>query len=442
MFTTKRLRRPRRTVTCRQVTSNSNNSKRRLPNASSGARWVHLSLSSCGHPHPDPLLLQVIYATAPPQQQQQSPMNVILNMQPRQVTPTQYMKMVTVNASSVQHQQQQQTVMMPRITNANARPQMVPVILNPGFRPSPPASQSVIIHNQQPPVLRPTNVTIQQSHSGQQQQGNNVHTQQVIIDPRAFMQMQQQQQSVAQQSPGHMQQPDMLTASRQTLQYRLVQSKPVGQSPTTTGMTGEGNQTVRHTRPVNPPQPTRTANTQQPTRFTNPQQLKNTTVILNSRAGTRPLRPQVRLVSSPGGLRLVRPGTITTQTRPARPVNSTQQTQEQQVILQTPTRIVATTSADKKTIIRKAAPCTGILGGSSNSTYSPVVSQRPLMRATLQHRLVTPPPQPTWKPMVEVRTPQPSAGGGDPKTDDDIENSLSTAILHRAHPQTPVAMNE
>lgn len=354
-------------------------------------------------------------------------MNVIvqpanMNNAQRQVNQPTYMKMVTVNSPQhhqqlmhQQQQQQQQTVMIPRVsTPVNARPQMMPVILNTGYRPQMTSQpQSVIIQNTNPPPLRPANV--QQSSPGMIQQQ---HTQQVIIDPRTFMQVQQtgQQNQIQIQQPQQQQQQQgvVMNTPRTTVQYRLVQAKPQGtvaQGATSTVTTQNSN--VRYTRPQQ----------QQ-------QQGQQRPMLLNGpRMGVpRIIRPQVRMVRTAGGLqavRVVRPNGGQQKPRLIAPPTTAalanvltaklSQAKLQQGVKTAPGSI-------QQNVVRKASPIT-----TAPRPYSPVINT-PRASTPTQARSPAPPPQ-SWSPMVEVR--QPHSGGGDSKSDDDIENSLSTAILHR-----------
>lgn len=343
---------------------------------------------------------QVIYTSPQPQQQQQqqSPMNVIVQpVNMNQQRPT-YMKVVTVNAQQQQQLQAQQQMHQPvMVARPQVRPQMMPVILNSGYRPTQiqPVSQSVIIQNP-PPPLRPSNIQSQQQQQQQQPQ-------QVIIDPRAFIQMQQANsgQAVTSQASATGGTP---ARPPTTLQYRLIQAK-ANSTPTT-----------RFTRPVN---------------STQVGQQQQRTVILNNRApipraaataGTPGVRgPPLKMVRGPGGMqsiRIVRPQG--NQTRVVRPVTSAAGAPRSQLVKQPVQR--ATSS-----IIRKTNPTVNVPQNTPVRSYSPQVVRQPTQPVAR-----TPPttPQPSWKPVVEVRPP-----GPDSRSDDDIENALSTAILHRNQPQ-------
>lgn len=310
---------------------------------------------------------QVIYASAPQAQHQQqtvitqSPMNVIV--QPNQMNSTQqsplnqttYMKVVTVNTSP------QQTVMIPRA--AAVRPSLVPVVLNPGYRT--PVSQSILIQQQnQAPALRPSNM---------QQNA----TQQVIVDPRAYMQSSSGQAGVVQRPT-----------------YRVVSAKPL---PSITP------NTARHPRPVShPPQPrvVQQRPIRPPVKFVRPPGLQTVRVVRHPGTG----QPAPRLLRGAVG------GGAPLRYQPVRLANSAPRAPQNQALL------------------RKLVPPQQAVRG-----YSPVPQRHPHSAPGTVLRSPQPAQQPSWSPMVEVRPPQPAAGNC--KSDDDIENALSTAILHRAPPQ-------
>lgn len=349
------------------------------------------------------------------QQQQQTvvsqpQMNVIvqpanMNTGSRPLNSTTYMKMVTVNSPQhLLHQQQQiqqqpPTMMLPRapsvVSTSAGRQQMVPVILNTAYRPQGTSTpQSVIIQNHNPPSQRPTNVHHNSTGVAQPQQ----HTQQVIIDPRSFMQVHATAQSPIQTQQQDLQahpQGGIAATSRSTVQFRLVQAKPqvAGAPNASHNVSSPSLPGVRFTRPQQQLQPPRT-------------------VLLNNRMGNpRIVRPQVRMMRTPGGglqaVRVGRPGAPQQQPRSVRPAN------------------VATTTSRLQQSKLPPPPMQKI------TTYNPVIRKPAPMVAV-------PRPPPSWAPVVEVR--QPHLAGGDSKSDDDIENSLSTAILHR-QPQDSNAVN-
>ena len=317
--------------------------------------------------------------------------------------------MVTVNASNpqsvVQQVQQptpqQTTVVIPTNTG---RP-MMPVILNSGFRPQvgPP---SVIMQNNQPrhtfvqhpPQQQQQQRVISQAQINQQQQQN---TQQVIIDPRTFIQLQQQQDAQQGTSTGEPQ--------RQTVQYRIVQTKtaPNVAQPNTPTMTA-----VRYTRPAT---------------SISGQTQAGRVMILN---GSRMVRPPVKIVRAPAsqGMRIVRPtGSTGQQMRLVRPATSA--------------GVSPGTTTNPTKVQRPAVPNAVSPIRPTQNVSKPVPPPTPVGVVRPYHggpRGARPDFQkmgaPPIPPIVEVRPPLPHSSGTsktDDVLDDDIENSLSTAILHR-----------
>lgn len=322
-------------------------------------------------------------------------------VQPMPVRPS-FMKMITVNSSptSQTHQQQaQQAALQPVLLNAAFRPQQQQQQGN--------STQSVIIHN---------------SNLGA---GNGAgRAQHVIIDPRTMNVI---------QTSGPMQQQG---ATARPVQYRLVQSRPQATVVTSTAGGVVSGTAVRFQRP----------------QLVAQQQQQGPRTVSVNRTPSQVTRPQFKVIRGPmrsstppvSTVRYVKPTTTTgaNLVTTTAPTGGGQMRPRMGLSGQSaiPKLMNIVRPMQQRPVIRPTLNAPGSVGGVTRmrQTASQVVrpSAGVSVFAAAPPPLPPPPPPPPMlmKPMVEVRLPN---AGNTSRLDDDIENSLSTAILHRAVPPPP-----